>query len=396
MSAAPFDAAPDELNRLAAAQLDFARERLAAYARAESPSGDAEALQACADLIAAGHAEAGGRVERVPGPAGEHLVTTWEPAPGHTPEAGGHLLLVGHYDTVWPVGRLAEMPYVDDGERIAGPGVFDMKGGLVVIEAAFRVLAELGRRPARQVRLVVVADEEIGSPDGRRCIERHLPGAVAALGFESPHPRGVLKTGRRGSTRVRVHVTGREAHAAIDPGKGVSAIDELLDQLAAIRAAVPSDGSTLVNIGRIHGGTRSNVVAGEAGAELGLRFTDPDVEHEVLGRVRGLEPVRDGAKVEVELLSHRPAWAAPEPNPLLELVAAAGAHLGQEVTGRPAPGAGDTNLTGAAGVPTLDGFGPLGRGAHAAEESIVVATLADRIALLSALLLTPDFSTLGR
>src|SRR5690606_21081312 len=143
-----------------------------------------------------------------------------------------------------------------------------------------------------------------------------------------------LKTGRRGSTRVRVRVTGREAHAAIDPGKGVSAIDELLDQLAAIRAAVPSDGSTLLNIGRLQGGTRANVVAGEAMAELGLRFTEPDVEREVLGGLRRLAPVREGAKVEVDLLSHRPAWAAPEPNPLLELVAATGAHLGQEVTGR--------------------------------------------------------------
>jgi glutamate carboxypeptidase len=370
-----------DLTRLAGEQLDFMRERLRSYARAESPSGDPTALAACADLIVAGHAEIGGKVEREPGPAGDHLVTTWGPPDGQ------YLLLIGHYDTVWPVGQLASMPYVDDGDRIAGPGVFDMKGGLVVIEAAFRVLGRLGLAPARQVRAVVIADEEIGSPDGRRVVEQHTGGAVAAFGFESPHPRGVLKTGRRGSTRVRLTVTGREAHAAIDPGKGISAIDELLDQLAAVRDAIPDDGSTLLNVGRIEGGTRSNVVAGRALAELGMRFTDGDVERSVLDRVRGLTPIRNGAEVAVELLSNRPAWAAPDPNPLLDKVVAAGARLGQEISGRTAPGAGDTNLTGAAGVPTLDGFGPLGRGAHAAEESIVVGSLVDRTALLAALLL---------
>lgn len=371
----------EHLTRLAGDQLDFMRDRLRTYACAESPSGDPVALAACADLISAGHAEIGGRVERESGAAGDHLVTTWGPSDGP------YLLLIGHYDTVWPVGQLASMPYVDDGDRIAGPGVFDMKGGLVVIEAAFRVLTALGRSPVRQVRAVVIADEEIGSPDGRRVVERHTDGAVAAFGFESPHPRGVLKTGRRGSTRVRLTVTGREAHAAIDPGKGISAIEELLDQLAAVREGVPADGSTLLNIGRIEGGTRSNVVAGRATAELGLRFTNGHVERSVLDRVRGLTPIRDGAEVLVELLSNRPAWAAPDPNPLLDRVVAAGARLGQRIDGRTAPGAGDTNLTGAAGVPTLDGFGPLGRGAHAVDESIIVGSLVDRTALLAALLL---------
>lgn len=370
-----------ELTSAAGELLDFMRDRLRSYADAESPSGSADALAACADLIVAGHTEIGGRVERVPGPAGDHLVTTWGP------DDGPHLLLIGHYDTVWPVGQLASMPYVDDGERIAGPGVFDMKGGLVVIEAALRVLAGLGRSPVRQVRLVVIADEEIGSPDGRRVVEQHAVGAVAALGFESPHPRGVLKTGRRGSTRVRLTVTGREAHAAIDPGKGVSAIDELLDQLVAVRSVVPDDGSTLLNIGRIEGGSRSNVVAGRAVAELGMRFTNGDVERVVLDKVLGMRPVRVGAEIDVELLSNRPAWAEPTPNPLLDKVIAAGERVGQTISGRTAPGAGDTNLTGAAGVPTLDGFGPLGRGAHSIEESIIVRSLVDRTALLAALLL---------
>lgn len=368
-----------EIAKTAADQLDFVREQLHAYARAESPTRDLDALAACAELVVAGHADTGGRTRRVPSANGDHLVTAWGP------ENGEHLLLVGHYDTVWPIGRL---PYVDDGERIAGPGVYDMKSGLVVIEAALKTLALLGIPLTRQIRLAVIADEEIGSPTGRAVVEAELEGAVAVLGFESPHPGGVLKSGRRGSTRVRLNVEGREAHAALDPDKGVSAIDELVDQLAAVRRLIPADGTTLANVGTIAGGGRANVIAGSAHAELGLRFTTLEAEQRVLGALEALKPVREGANVTVERLSHRPAWSPPEPNPLLDKVIAIGAELGQEIGGKPAAGAGDTNLTGAAGVPTLDGFGPHGQGAHAPDESVVVASIPGRIALVAALLVS--------
>lgn len=362
---------------------DFGRERLKSYALAESPTGDVAALDACARLIEAGHAEAGGVTRRVPGPAGDHLVTTWGPT------GGPYVVLLGHYDTVWPVGRLAQMPYTDDGTRITGPGTYDMKAGLVAVEMAMRALAAAGVRPAIGVRAVVVADEEVGSPDGRSVVEREVAGATAVLGLEPPHPGGVLKTGRKGSTRVKLRVTGREAHAALDPEKGVHAIEELIDQLAATRAAVPGDGSAMYNLGRIEGGTRANVIAGEAWAEIGLRFATPEAEAAVLGAITSPRPVRDGAEVHAEILSSRPAWAPPESNPLLDAVAAAGRTVGQTITGRPASGAGDTNYTGALGVPTLDGFGPDGQGAHAAGEGILVSSLTERATLLAAVLTTP-------
>ncbi|WP_329234387.1 M20/M25/M40 family metallo-hydrolase [Actinoallomurus sp. NBC_01490] len=359
--------------------LPFGRARLRAYALAESPSGDAEALARCADLIEAGQREAGGRVSRDDG----HLVTDFGPADGP------HLLLVGHYDTVWPVGRLATMPYTDDGTTIAGPGTLDMKSGLVAVEMAMRALAEAGAAPARRVRLVTVADEEVGSPSGRAVVERHLDGAVAVLGLESPHPDGALKSARRGSTRVLLSVRGREAHAALDPGKGISAIDELLDQVAAARAAVPDDGTTLFNVGRIEGGSRANVVAGSASAEIGLRFASAEAERRVLDALTAAEPRRPGAVVRATVLSSRPTWPEREENPLLESVARIGAALGQRITGRPAAGAGDTNLPGSLGLPTLDGFGPRGRGAHAEDESIEVPALAERAALLAAIIAEP-------
>jgi glutamate carboxypeptidase len=362
-----------DLARAAAGLLLFGRERLRDYALAESPSGDADALDRCAALIAAGQREAGGRVSRTDG----HLVTVFGP------EEGPHLLLVGHYDTVWPVGRLATMPYTDDGTTVAGPGTLDMKSGLVAVEMAFRALAAVGAAPARQVRLVTVCDEEVGSPSGRTVIEKHLDGAVAVLGLESPHPDGALKTARRGSTRILLSVQGREAHAALDPGKGISAIDELIDQVAAVRAAVPDDGSTLFNVGRVEGGTRANVVAGSASAEIGLRFTSAAAERQVLDALAGATPRRPGAVVSATVLSTRPTWPERADDPLLAEVARIGAGLGQQITGRPAAGAGDTNLPGSLGLPTLDGLGPRGRGAHAAEESIDLASLPERAALLA-------------
>jgi glutamate carboxypeptidase len=364
------------LSHTAADLLSFGRERLREYVLAESPSGDAAALDRCAALISAGQREAGGRVSRTDG----HLVTAFGP------EEGPHLLLIGHYDTVWPVGRLTDMPYTDDGTTIAGPGTFDMKSGLVAVEMALRALAAVGAAPARQVRLVTVRDEEVGSPSGRRSIERHLDGAVAVLGLESPHPDGALKTARRGSTRILLTVRGREAHAALDPEKGISAIDELFDQVATVRAAVPDDGETLFNVGRIEGGSRANVIAGSASAEIGLRFTSPAAERRVLDALTGATPHRAGAVVSAEVLSTRPTWPERADDPLLATVARIGARLGQDITGRPAAGAGDTNLPGSLGLPTLDGLGPRGRGAHAAEESLEIAGLAERAALLAAIM----------
>jgi glutamate carboxypeptidase len=281
------------------------------------------------------------------------------------------------------------MPYTDDGTTIAGPGTFDMKSGLVAVEMALRALAAAGAAPLRRVRLVAVCDEEVGSPTGRAVVERHLDGAVAVLGLESPHPDGALKSARRGSTRILLSVEGREAHAALDPDKGVSAIDELFDQVAAVRAAVPDDGTTLFNVGRIEGGSRANVIAGEASAEIGLRFTSAEAERRVLGALTGAEPRRPGAVVTARVLSSRPTWPERADDPLLAGVARIGARLGQRITGRPAAGAGDTNLPGSLGLPTLDGLGPRGRGAHAADEAIEISALAERAALLAAIMTSP-------
>lgn len=358
-------------------------ERLRRLVTLETPSLDPVASAAIADLLGGWFQQAGARVETIPGPAGTHLRLE---AAGDG--VGEPVLLVGHSDTVWPVGTLAgQVPWSVAGDVVRGPGVYDMKSGLMVMLAALERLRGTAHRP---VRIIIVSDEEVGSPTSQELIRAGLDGVAAAIGFESPHPDGALKVGRRGSSRVRLSVQGKAAHAALDPAAGVSAIDELVDQLIEVRRIVGTAGGAgevLCNAGTISGGGRANVVPDRAECELGLRFLDAGTEREVLDRLRGLRPVRPGARLAMELASHRPAWAAgPADRALAASIGATAAALGRPVGARPAAGAGDTNLIGALGVPTVDGFGPRGGGAHAADEHVLLSSLLERIDLLVAVL----------
>jgi len=350
------------------------------YAAAETPSGDAAALDAFADLLAADTAALGATARRLPLPNGDALLVE---RPGE--RVGKPALLLAHHDTVHPVGSV---PLRRDGDVLHGPGVYDMKGGLVVVLAAWDALRDAGV-PARASRLLLTPDEEIGSPTSSALVLEQAAQAAYALGLEPPHPDGALKTSRMGSTRWRVSVAGRAAHAALDPGAGVSAIDELVDQLLAVRAIAAEHPDVLVNVGMLGGGGRTNVVPDAASADVGLRFADLATEEAFLARLAALAPVRPGAVVTPQVVTRRPAWApSPASDELLAAVAAAGALVGQPVAGRAAAGAADTNLTGAAGLPSLDGFGPLGAGAHAATEHVLLASLPRRAALLAATLAT--------
>ncbi|WP_136051951.1 M20/M25/M40 family metallo-hydrolase, partial [Microbacterium sp. K36] len=273
----------------------------------ETPSRDVEASARIADLLAAWFAAVGGTVQRVPHELGTDLVID-------VPGTGDPVLLIGHTDTVWPVGTLADdLPWTEEDDVVRGPGSYDMKAGIVVMLETLRHLQPLPIAQRRAVRIVLVADEEIGSPVSGPLLAERARGAACAIGFESPHPDGALKVGRRGSARVRIAVTGRAAHAALDPEHGVSAIDELVDQLLRVRAIVADPtlpSPVLCNVGVIDGGARTNVVPAQAAAEVGLRFLDPDSEERVLAALHGLTPVRPGARVEVAVLSARPAWQA--------------------------------------------------------------------------------------
>jgi glutamate carboxypeptidase len=355
-----------------------------ALVRHESPSRDADASAALAADIAARFEAVGADVEPVHTPSGIHLLM-------HVSGTGDPLLLVGHTDTVWPVGTLEhEVPWSHDGDVVRGPGAYDMKAGIVVMLCALARLRDVPASQRRAARIVLVCDEEVGSPESTPLLREWSRGVAGAIGFESPHPDGALKVGRRGSSRVRITVTGRAAHAALDPENGISAVDELVDQLLRVREIVSDEALSspvLCNVGTISGGTRTNVVPADASAELGLRFTDPTTERQVLAALAHLHPVRPSAEITVEVLSSRPAWAPSDADAtLLAHVADAAQRLGQHITARPASGAGDTNLLGSLGIPTVDGFGPRGGGAHAREEHFLLSSLRDRIDLLCAVL----------
>lgn len=378
------------------AYLDSAREYFAETVQllermveTESPTGDAEGVTAVCAQVQEIFAEHDPRITTHEGEWGTHLVMD---IPGSDGGWDHPVLFVGHADTVWPNGTLSRMPFrIKDGIAF-GPGVFDMKSGLLIMHQGLRLNTALGQsRPP--VRIIVVGDEEIGSPSSRDLLFSAAEGARAVLGFESPHPGGALKVGRLGSTRLRLDVTGRASHAALDPEGGTNAIDEVVDQILALReiisrAEASSPGDVLCNIGTITGGGKTNVVPASASVEVGLRFRTPEVENQVLAAIEELAPVRQGARLEVATLSQRPAWQADSADEeLLAKVESAAADAGLSgIGGKPAAGAGDTNFLGSLGLPTLDGFGPDGAGAHADHEQVRLDSIPERIALLAALL----------
>ena len=350
----------------------------------ESPSFDAESSARVVAPIAERLRAAGGDVKLVTTEAGTNLVADFA-------GPGAPLLFVGHTDTVWPHGTLAnDLPWSQEAGITRGPGVYDMKSGIVIMCAA---LERTRNTRTCAVRVLLTCDEEVGSPTSRDLIIEAARGVRAAIGFESPHPDGALKVGRRGSTRLSLTVTGKAAHAALEPEKGTSAINELVDQLVQVRGIIEDIGNqlspVLCNIGTVSGGSRANVVAEQASAEIGLRFIDRESETATLSALSSLRPLRAGAQITTSILSSRPAWkASAADDSFLEELTSAASRLGQPLSGRPAAGAGDTNLVGSLGVASVDGFGPLGGGAHALTEHIITASLADRIALLCEVLNT--------
>jgi glutamate carboxypeptidase len=302
--------------------------------------------------------------------------------PGRTDESPA--LALCHFDTVWPLGSLAENPFRMEGGIARGPGVFDMKGGIVCLLYA---LWALEGRPRRPLWALFTSDEETGSHRSRPIIEELAQYCAHALVFESPLPHGALKTARKGTGRYTVTIEGRAAHAGVEPEKGISAVHEAAAQVLAIHAlGAPALGTTL-NVGVLRAGTRANVVAARAELEVDVRVSRADEAARVDAALRGLRPVLPGAVITVGGGLHRPPMErTPATAALFEraraIAAAMGVELGEGATG----GGSDGNFTAALGLGTLDGLGPEGAGAHAADEQVIVASLPRRAALAAGLL----------
>ncbi|MEU1266487.1 M20 family metallopeptidase [Streptomyces cellulosae] len=358
-------------------------EDLAHYVELETPSDDRPLLEAGLARIDAWLRERLGEPAAVSttggGAYGDVRVYDY-PGEGTAP-----VLVLAHYDTVWPKGTLADWPFGVDGDRATGPGIFDMKAGLVQAVWALRVLAEAGlSRPP--VRLVLNGDEEIGSPVSRPVIEAAAEGAGAALVFEAS-AAGALKTARKGVGIFRVDVTGVEAHAGLDPRRGVSAVDELARIVLTLHGLTDHEAGTTVNVGVMTGGTRTNVTAGSAVGHLDVRVRTQAEADRIDAALAAVAPADPRATVTVSGEWNRPVMERSEGTAkLFALARGLAADIGVDLAECEVGGASDGNFVAALGVPVLDGFGAVGDGAHARGEHISLGGMTERTALAAALL----------
>ncbi|HLL75394.1 MAG TPA: M20 family metallopeptidase [Pyrinomonadaceae bacterium] len=355
----------------------------------ESPSGDLEGSRAVVDLLEAALRETGAVSDQarvVSEGYGEHLrVEAFGSANGDARP----LLLLGHTDTVHARGSLEQRPWREEEGRLYGPGVFDMKANCALAVEALSACAGLGLKPARPVILLLTCDEEAGSRTGRALVEREAARAECVLVLEPSAPGGAAKTGRKGTGIFTLRAEGRAAHAGLDPEKGASAVLEIARQIERMHALNDLPRGVTVNVGVVAGGTRSNVVAAEATAEIDLRF----------------ETNEDGARLEAALLNPRPfdervrllAEGGVNRPPLERtaevlklydhargLASVLGFDLGETKVG----GASDGNFAAALCPRVLDGLGVEGGGAHAVDEHILRRDVARRGALIAALVAT--------
>ena len=352
----------------------------------ESPTGDKARLDVLARRLQERFRAAGAEVALLANDdAGDHLRVLFPP--GSSAGAARPALLLCHFDTVWPAGTLAKRPFRVEAGRARGPGVYDMKAGIVLSEFALRAIGELGLELPRAAVVLLTSDEEGGSATSRALIEEQARQAEYVLVLESPLPGGVLKTARKGVGHFTLEVEGRAAHSGVEPEKGVNAVYELARQVLYLHSLSDAEQGTTVNVNVFHGGTRSNVVAAYAEAQVDVRVWTPEEARRVEVAILQARPVTSGAVIRVRGGFGRPplectaAVAA-----LFHRAQEIGRDLGLELQAGATGGGSDGNFTAALGVPTLDGLGALGDGAHAYHEHIVVDSLPLRAALLAALL----------
>ena len=348
--------------------------------RAESPSDDPARVSALARALAAKLSSTGLLAECLPCEGRGDALRV------RLGEEGGTLLL-GHLDTVWPVGTLAEIPFRVDGPRAKGPGVFDMKGGIAV---ALEVLEAIGRgevRPARGLSLLLTPDEETGSAASRALLVAEARRHARVLVLEPAGEGGAAKVARKGIGQASIHFTGLAAHAGLEPEKGASALAEMARFLLFAEAVADGAIGTSVLPTLARAGSKANVVPESAEITVDYRFWSRSEAARVEAALRDYRPADPRVRVEMTGGLNRPAMEETDATKALyETAAALAGRLGFALAASRVGGASDGNITADAGVPTLDGLGPSGGGAHARSEHLLVEDLPGRAALLAALL----------
>lgn len=349
----------------------------------ESPTQDKKAVDACVAFAAREFKKVGCKITAYPQPDTGDL-TVAEFAPGRLKDADDEILVLGHLDTVWPVGQLVKMPFYVQGNRIYGPGVLDMKAGVAMLLAALRALHGLNVKPQKRITVFLNAAEETGSDASTGLIRKLARRASLVLCLEPALPGGALKLERKGRVVVRLDVRGRAAHGGT-PEKGVNAIEELAAQIARFKRLRVRE--TTVNLGLAGGGEKANIVAESAWAVLDVRFWKAADRDRVLRLLREAPPVLRGAKMRVSVESTTPPMEKTKASEKLFLRAQGiAAGLGQTLKAGRSGGGSDASFAAGLGVPTLDGLGPDGDGIHAEHEHLVLPSLVERTALLTELL----------
>ncbi len=356
-------------------------------ALAESPSDDPAAVASALAILASELKQSGMTVRRLPGRTSAGMLFA---RPTGYARRGPLQLLLGHCDTVWPVGTVGRMPVCVDGDTVKGPGVLDMKGGLVQMVYALRALKALGLRALARPVALITSDEETGSVDSTPIIRRLARRATRAFVLEPAFgPEGKLKTARKAVGTFHLTITGRPAHAGLNPQEGASAVLELSHQIQRLFALNDPGRGITVNVGTIDGGVRPNVVAAEVKASVDVRVRTANDAEQVAAAIRGLRPVNPQTMLRITGgFEHPPMEPLPRNQALWRLARDLGRRIGLELEQAAVGGASDGNTT-SQYTATLDGLGAVGDGAHAYHEQVDVNRMVERCALLVFLLLAP-------
>lgn len=362
-------------------------QELEALVNLESPSNERAAVNAVGDFLADALGKLEANVERLPQAAfGDHLRIRWG-------VGESQILLLGHMDTVWSTGEIEKRPFRALKDKSTGvlkgmgPGIFDMKGGLVIGLYALTALRKLGFTPAHRLVFLLNSDEECGSPTSRRFIEEEGKRSDYVLVLE-PSREDALVTWRKGVGRFEMEIQGLASHAGAAHHQGVSAVEELAHQILHLEAMTDYDRGTSVNVGVVQGGSKVNVRPASAWAEIDLRVTTAKEGQRMTEAIRALRPKNANTTLIVSGRMNRPPWETfAEGRALFERARTVGAKLGMDLWPAGTGGGSDGNFTAALGIPTLDGLGIVGNDAHALSEWVDLGSLPRRAALLAELIL---------
>ncbi len=378
---------PKEFLRLLKPRLSEMLDVLRRFVTAESPSPEKFPTDYCCGIVAAEWRKHGAQVERLAQVhRGDHLrVTYW---PGKS-RPTGQLLVLGHYDTVYSTGTLQKMPFRVSAGKAYGPGTFDMKAGIVQALFALQALRETKAVLRKRLVFLWTSDEEIGSESSRKLLETEARRSDAVFVLEPAFgPRGLLKTARKGVGEAELIVHGRASHAGLAPQEGINAIHELAYQLARLEKWNDLRHGVTINAGLVEGGTRTNVIPERARAVLDLRALRVSDMRRLERRLHSLRPIRPGARLEITGGFDRPPLEHKMSATLFARAKSLAAQMNLSLGECTVGGGSDGNFTAAAGVPTLDGLGAVGHGAHSAHEHVLIHTMPARAALLACLLAT--------